>query len=110
MKINATDADEPNNPNSKIAFRIISQNPSSAFSMEKDTGEVRVATINLDREVKKKIIIIYQLTTFFYYLLYHFFLFHPTWDKRTISCLADVNFVGTVGGAERKLSFTLSPP
>lgn len=54
MKINATDADEPNNLNSKIAFRIISQNPSSAFSMEKDTGEVRVATINLDREVKKK--------------------------------------------------------
>lgn len=53
MKINATDADEPNNLNSKIAFRIISQNPSSAFSMNKDTGEVRVATINLDREVKK---------------------------------------------------------
>lgn len=54
MKINATDADEPNNLNSKIAFRIISQSPSSAFSMNKDTGEVQVATINLDREVKKK--------------------------------------------------------
>lgn len=54
MKINATDADEPNNLNSKIAFRIISQNPSSAFSMNKDTGEVQGATINLDREVKKK--------------------------------------------------------
>eukprot|EP00075_Anas_platyrhynchos_P018730 XP_027307983.1 desmoglein-2 [Anas platyrhynchos] len=52
MKINATDADEPNNLNSKIAFRIISQNPSSAFSMNKDTGEVRVATINLDRETQ----------------------------------------------------------
>uniref|UniRef100_A0A8C6ZCJ8 Desmoglein 2 n=1 Tax=Nothoprocta perdicaria TaxID=30464 RepID=A0A8C6ZCJ8_NOTPE len=50
MRINATDADEPNNLNSKIAFRIISQNPTSAFSIKKDTGEVQVATINLDRE------------------------------------------------------------
>ncbi|NWX04869.1 DSG2 protein, partial [Caloenas nicobarica] len=50
MRINATDADEPNNLNSKIAYRIISQSPSAAFSMKKDTGEVRVATINLDRE------------------------------------------------------------
>lgn len=53
MRINATDADEPNNLNSKIAFRIISQSPSAAFSMNKDTGEVQVAKINLDREVKK---------------------------------------------------------
>ncbi|XP_025943226.1 desmoglein-2 [Apteryx rowi] len=50
MRINATDADEPNNLNSKIAFRIISQNPSSAFRMNKDTGEVQVATMSLDRE------------------------------------------------------------
>lgn len=53
MRINATDADEPNNLNSKIAFRIVSQSPSDAFSMDKNTGEVRVAKINLDREVKK---------------------------------------------------------
>ncbi|NXU21804.1 DSG2 protein, partial [Thalassarche chlororhynchos] len=52
MRINATDADEPNNLNSKIAFRIISQSPSAAFSMDKDTGEVRVAKINLDRETQ----------------------------------------------------------
>ncbi|KAM6088538.1 desmoglein-2-like [Chlamydotis macqueenii] len=52
MRINATDADEPNNLNSKIAFRIISQSPSAAFSMNKDTGEVRVAKINLDRETQ----------------------------------------------------------
>lgn len=52
LKINATDADEPNNLNSKIAFRIISQSPSSAFSMNKDTGEVQVASINLDRETQ----------------------------------------------------------
>lgn len=53
MRLNATDADEPNNLNSKIAFKIISQSPRSAFSMNKDTGEVQVAAINLDREVKK---------------------------------------------------------
>ncbi|NXS53382.1 DSG2 protein, partial [Brachypteracias leptosomus] len=52
MRINATDADEPNNLNSKIAFRIVSQSPSTAFSMNKDTGEVRVAKINLDREAQ----------------------------------------------------------
>ncbi|NXE74698.1 DSG2 protein, partial [Cochlearius cochlearius] len=52
MRINATDADEPNNLNSKIAFRIISQSPSAAFSIDKDTGEVRVAKINLDRETQ----------------------------------------------------------
>ncbi|OXB81690.1 UNVERIFIED_CONTAM: hypothetical protein H355_008939 [Colinus virginianus] len=52
MRLNATDADEPNNLNSKIAFRIISQSPSSAFSMNKDTGEVQVAAINLDRETQ----------------------------------------------------------
>ncbi|NWV03724.1 DSG2 protein, partial [Ptilonorhynchus violaceus] len=52
MRINATDADEPNNLNSKIAFRIVSQSPSTAFSMDKNTGEVRVAKINLDRETE----------------------------------------------------------
>ncbi|NWH73769.1 DSG2 protein, partial [Piaya cayana] len=52
MRINATDADEPNNLNSKIAFRILSQSPSAAFSMDKNTGEVRVAKINLDRETQ----------------------------------------------------------
>ncbi|NXC18849.1 DSG2 protein, partial [Corythaeola cristata] len=52
MRINATDADEPNNLNSKIAFRIVSQSPSAAFSMDKDSGEVRVARINLDRETQ----------------------------------------------------------
>ncbi|NXA78059.1 DSG2 protein, partial [Thryothorus ludovicianus] len=54
MRINATDADEPNNLNSKIAFRIVSQSPSAAFSMDKNTGEVRVAKINLDRETQSR--------------------------------------------------------
>ncbi|NXP55679.1 DSG2 protein, partial [Heliornis fulica] len=52
MRINATDADEPNNLNSKIAFKIISQSPSAAFTIDKDTGIVRVAKINLDRETQ----------------------------------------------------------
>ncbi|KGL72650.1 Desmoglein-2, partial [Tinamus guttatus] len=54
MRINATDADEPNNLNSKIAFRIISQNPSSAFRIKNDTGEVQVEAINLDRETHSR--------------------------------------------------------
>ncbi|OWK57085.1 Desmoglein-2 [Lonchura striata] len=52
MRINATDADEPNNLNSKIAFRIVSQSPSTPFIIDKNTGEVRVAKINLDRETQ----------------------------------------------------------
>ncbi|XP_068046078.1 desmoglein-2 isoform X2 [Anomalospiza imberbis] len=52
MRINATDADEPNNLNSKIAFRIVSQSPSTPFIMDKNTGDVRVAKINLDRETQ----------------------------------------------------------
>ncbi|XP_072184828.1 desmoglein-2 [Excalfactoria chinensis] len=52
MRLNATDADEPNNLNSKIAFKIISQSPSSAFTINKDTGEVQVAAIKLDRETQ----------------------------------------------------------
>ncbi|KAG8133553.1 hypothetical protein E2320_011324 [Naja naja] len=53
LKINATDADEPNTINSKIAFRIISQEPNdlNAFVINKATGEVRTATFQLDREI-----------------------------------------------------------
>nr|XP_056710904.1 desmoglein-2-like [Euleptes europaea] len=53
MKIDATDADEPNTLNSKIAFRIVSQEPSEppAFVINKATGVVQTATYQLDREV-----------------------------------------------------------
>uniref|UniRef100_A0ACB8FE71 Uncharacterized protein n=1 Tax=Sphaerodactylus townsendi TaxID=933632 RepID=A0ACB8FE71_9SAUR len=53
MKINATDADEPNTLNSQIAFRIISQEPSEppAFIINKATGLIQTATFQLDREV-----------------------------------------------------------
>uniref|UniRef100_A0A452GKH1 Cadherin domain-containing protein n=1 Tax=Gopherus agassizii TaxID=38772 RepID=A0A452GKH1_9SAUR len=50
MRINATDADEPNNINSKIAFKILQNQPSS-FSIKKNTGEVVTAAFYLDREV-----------------------------------------------------------
>ncbi|XP_062986740.1 desmoglein-2 [Elgaria multicarinata webbii] len=54
MKISATDADEPNNLNSKIAYRIVSQGPSQAnsvFQIDRSTGEVRTSTLQLDREM-----------------------------------------------------------
>ncbi|NXG02673.1 DSG1A protein, partial [Sakesphorus luctuosus] len=51
MKIIATDADEPNHLNSKIAFKIESQEPSGTpmFIMNKYTGELHLANY-LDRE------------------------------------------------------------
>ncbi|XP_066479957.1 desmoglein-2 [Tiliqua scincoides] len=52
MQISATDADEPNHPNSQIAYRIISQNPSypEAFVIEAATGRVTTQMFQLDRE------------------------------------------------------------
>ncbi|XP_006899627.1 PREDICTED: desmoglein-3 [Elephantulus edwardii] len=52
MILNATDADEPNHLNSKIAFKIISQEPASnlMFLLSRNTGEVRTLTNSLDRE------------------------------------------------------------
>lgn len=55
MKIIATDADEPNNLNSKIAYKIENQTPGGPqkFILNTETGELYIATM-LDREVKKK--------------------------------------------------------
>ncbi|XP_075389357.1 desmoglein-1 [Tenrec ecaudatus] len=52
MIINATDADEPNNLNSKIAFKIIRQEPSDSpmFIINRYTGEIRTMNNFLDRE------------------------------------------------------------
>nr|XP_002713529.1 desmoglein-1 [Oryctolagus cuniculus] len=52
MRLNATDADEPNNLNSKIAFKIISQQPSDSpmFIINRYTGEIRTMNNFLDRE------------------------------------------------------------
>lgn len=53
MRLNATDADEPNNLNSKIAFKITSQEPSDSpmFIINRYTGEIRTMNNFLDREV-----------------------------------------------------------
>uniref|UniRef100_G3QD33 Desmoglein 1 n=2 Tax=Homininae TaxID=207598 RepID=G3QD33_GORGO len=52
MILNATDADEPNNLNSKIAFKIIRQEPSDSpmFIINRNTGEIRTMNNFLDRE------------------------------------------------------------
>lgn len=51
MKVTATDADEPGNENSQIAYRIISQTPSDdMFYMTRD-GTIHVNKPTLDREV-----------------------------------------------------------
>lgn len=55
MKITATDADEPNNLNSKIAYKIESQSPSGPllFILNTENGELHIAKA-LDREVNTK--------------------------------------------------------
>ncbi|XP_068955638.1 desmoglein-1 [Petaurus breviceps papuanus] len=52
MVLNATDADEPNNLNSKIAFKIISQEPADSpmFILNRYSGELRTMNPFLDRE------------------------------------------------------------
>ncbi|XP_036179544.1 desmoglein-4 isoform X2 [Myotis myotis] len=52
VKLSATDADEDNHLNSKIAYKIISQEPAGApmFILNRYTGEVRTMSSFLDRE------------------------------------------------------------
>ncbi|XP_029447034.1 desmoglein-2 [Rhinatrema bivittatum] len=52
MRVNATDADEEGTLNTKLAFRILSQDPgqSQLFMINKDTGEIRTMVSSLDRE------------------------------------------------------------
>uniref|UniRef100_A0A4X2K2M6 Cadherin domain-containing protein n=1 Tax=Vombatus ursinus TaxID=29139 RepID=A0A4X2K2M6_VOMUR len=52
MVLNATDADEPNNLNSKIAFKIVSQEPADSpmFILNRYSGELRTMNPFLDRE------------------------------------------------------------
>ncbi|XP_065746643.1 desmoglein-1 [Phocoena phocoena] len=52
MMLNATDADEPNNLNSKIAFKIVRQEPSDSpmFIINRYTAEIRTMNNFLDRE------------------------------------------------------------
>ncbi|XP_049757302.1 desmoglein-4 [Elephas maximus indicus] len=52
VKLSATDADEDDHLNSKIAYKIISQEPAGApmFVLNRHTGEVRTMSSFLDRE------------------------------------------------------------
>nr|XP_002757193.2 desmoglein-4 [Callithrix jacchus] len=52
VKLSATDADEENHLNSKIAYKIVSQEPAGApmFILNRYTGEVRTMSSFLDRE------------------------------------------------------------
>ncbi|KAM9225695.1 desmoglein-4 [Dugong dugon] len=52
VKLSATDADEDSHLNSKIAYKIISQEPTGApmFILNRYTGEVRTMSSFLDRE------------------------------------------------------------
>nr|XP_004484226.2 desmoglein-4 [Dasypus novemcinctus] len=52
VKLSATDADEDNHLNSKIAYKIISQEPAGApmFILDRYTGELRTMSSFLDRE------------------------------------------------------------
>lgn len=57
VKLSATDADEDNHLNSKIAYKIISQEPAGApmFILNRYTGEVRTMSSFLDREVRPSV-------------------------------------------------------
>ncbi|XP_006899626.1 PREDICTED: desmoglein-4 [Elephantulus edwardii] len=52
IKLSATDADEDNHLNSKIAYKIVSQEPAGApmFILNRYTGEIRTMSSFLDRE------------------------------------------------------------
>ncbi|XP_043921378.1 desmoglein-2-like [Protopterus annectens] len=52
MMVYATDADEKNTMNTKLQYKILSQQPSSMFMIRKGTGEVCTATGTLDRETQ----------------------------------------------------------
>lgn len=51
VKINATDADEPGNENSQIAYTIVNQNPSHDMFYITNDGTIHVKKPTLDREV-----------------------------------------------------------
>ncbi|XP_031220912.1 desmoglein-2 [Mastomys coucha] len=52
MRITATDADDPETLNSKVSYRIVSQEPANTpvFYLNKDTGEIYTTSFILDRE------------------------------------------------------------
>uniref|UniRef100_A0A8D2JI29 Desmoglein 1 n=1 Tax=Varanus komodoensis TaxID=61221 RepID=A0A8D2JI29_VARKO len=63
MKITAIDADEPNNLNSKIAYKIVSQTPGGQprFILNTETGELHIANA-LDREEHSRYTLVVKAT------------------------------------------------
>ncbi|XP_066575693.1 desmoglein-2.1 [Amia ocellicauda] len=64
MQIIATDDDEPNTQNSKIAFSILEQSPAGQmmFRLDSNTGKIYVKESNLDREIQGSYSLIVQGT------------------------------------------------
>lgn len=56
MTVIATDADEPGNMNSKIAYTIVDQKPAHGMFYITREGIIKVKKDTLDREVKMKCI------------------------------------------------------
>ena len=56
IQVLATDADEPNNYNSDLRYRILSQDPAlpsdRLFEIQPITGHITVNIVGLDREVR----------------------------------------------------------
>uniref|UniRef100_A0A3Q3WQK7 Cadherin domain-containing protein n=1 Tax=Mola mola TaxID=94237 RepID=A0A3Q3WQK7_MOLML len=57
VKINATDADEPGNENSQIAYTIVNQNPSHDMFYITNDGTIHVKKPTLDREIEDRYIL-----------------------------------------------------
>ncbi|XP_067294022.1 cadherin-5 [Pseudorasbora parva] len=58
MTVNAADADDPTSPNGKIVYEL--KNGTDLFNITKDTGEIQLKTINLDREKQSQYLITVQ--------------------------------------------------
>jgi len=55
MKITATDADEPGNENSQLAYSILEQNPPNDMFAINNDGTIFVKNAALDREVQHEL-------------------------------------------------------
>ncbi|KAM9365016.1 blastomere cadherin [Pholidichthys leucotaenia] len=64
MRVVATDADEPNNDNSNIRYRILSQTPqiphTDLFAINPISGAIRVSRYGLDREKNSEYVLYIQ--------------------------------------------------
>ncbi|OCT74692.1 desmoglein-2 [Xenopus laevis] len=63
LKLNATDADDPNTINAKLAYKVISQEPGDIqiFEINKDTGEVYTKVSKIDRETQSSYYLVVEV-------------------------------------------------